>query len=50
MNTTTENHLLLRTTAYGKPDCVVQGQILQSVEDEQECSGREDLTVLCTYG
>jgi len=43
MNTKTENHLLLRTAAYGEPDCVVQGQILQNVEGVQGCSGREDL-------
>jgi len=52
MNTATANHLLLRTTASGKPDCAVQWQIIPSFEDVQGCSGQEDLylTLLCTHG
>jgi len=48
VNTTTEDHLLLRTKASGKSDCVVQGQILHSVEGVQGCSGREAPLSDCT--
>jgi len=41
MNTTTEDHLLLRIKASAKPDCVVQGQILQSVNEVQGCTGEK---------